>query len=143
MKKDFLDKVIFALILSLFTFAVFAQALPSDATIEFDWVKFLGELIANPKALKGVFIGFLVILAIVQFLKSSFVNKVFKNLDPKVQFALITILGQVYALAYKLLILKSEDVSAVVVGFISSGGAVAIFNAVKLLLPQKKQELLP
>lgn len=140
-KSSLLDKVIITLILSIFSFAVFAQGLPSEATIEFDWIKFIGELIANPKALKGVFIGFVVILAIVQFLKSSFVNKVFKNLDPKVQFALITILGQLYALAYKILILKSEDVSTVVVGFISSGGAVAIFNAAKLLIPQKKKDI--
>jgi hypothetical protein len=133
------------LMIALYAVSAIAQiALPPDATLEFDWVKFIGELISNPKALKGVFIGFVVVLAIVQFLKSSFANKIFKNLDPKVQFALITILGQIYALAYKLLIDKSDDVSTVIIGFISSGGAVAIFNAAKLLLPQKKKEpLLP
>lgn len=139
MKKYFL----FGLLIVLISLSAIAQTLPSDATLELDWIKFIGELIANPKALKGVFIGFLVILAVVQFLKSSFVNKVFKNLDPKVQFALITILGQLYALAYKLLILKSEGAETVIFGFITSGGAVALWNAVKLLLPQKKQPILP
>lgn len=113
-------------------------SIPKDAAEKVDYEKLIGELIANPKALNIALIVALLVLLSVQLLKSSIAGKIFKGLSPKVQLGLITLLGQVYAFVVSVFVLKEQTTSAALIGLISSGGAVAIFNAIKLLFEKDK-----
>lgn len=117
--------------------SAFAQVLPGDVGAEVNWVELFGQLIANPKALSAAFIGALLILIVVQTMKSPKLGSIYKFMDPKVQFLVVTVLGQAYGLMVHTLILKDQEISMALVGFFSSGGAVAIFNAIKLLSEKK------
>lgn len=119
----------------LFPLMAFAQViLPGTVDGEMDWANLITQLIANPKAFSAVVIGAIVILVVVQMTKKFG----FKFLEPKLQFAIITALGQIYALIVSVFILKDQDISKALVGLFASGGAAAIFNAFKLVFEKPK-----
>lgn len=114
----------------------FAQSLPADASVSIDWVTLVGQLIANPKALTAAFIGALVVLVIIQGMKSETVGKFFKFIPPRAQFLVITVLGLVYSILVNVYVIKDQEISKVLVGFLSSGGAAALFMGIKLCFPK-------
>lgn len=112
--------------------------LPGTVDTPVDWSQLITQLIANPKALSAAAIGALVVLVIVQALKSEKLGKIFKFLEPKVQFAIITVLGQAYGIIVSVFVLKDQDISKAIIGVFASGGAAAIWNAIKLLKEKPK-----
>lgn len=118
---------------------LFAQSLPSDINGSVDIAKLVGEIISNPAARTAAFLGCFFVLLIVQALKSPVFASFFKNIPPKVQLLVITILGQVYAFVLHVSVIKDQDVSVAIMGFISTGGAVAIFNVIKMFFEKPKQ----
>lgn len=121
----------------------FAQIiLPGTIDASIDYAALIGQLIANPKAFISISGGALLVYLAVQFLKSEYCKKIFKKLSDKQQFAIITILGQVYAFVVLAFITKDQEISKVIVGVFSSGGAAAIFGAFKLLIEKPKPTLL-
>lgn len=136
MKKGF-GIFIGAMVLLVMTMtAVFAQALPADPNAAVDWATLIGQLIANPKAMTAAFIGALVVLVIVQAMKSEALGKIFKFIPDQAQLLVITVLGQLYAVLLHALVLKDQQISVALVGVLSSGGAAAIFNGLKLAFPK-------
>lgn len=128
---NFLSIMTLSLIIPLMALA--QVSLPTDPSSQVDWMKLLGDALANPKALTAVMIGAILLLAIIQMLKSSIFSGLFKKIPAKAQFAIITILGQVYAIVIHALVIKDQSVSVAVIGLFTSGGAVAVFNAFKLM----------
>lgn len=102
---------------------------------EVDPAKAIVELVTNWKTMSPVAIGSMIILILVQILKSSLFGQFFKHLEWKR--LLITILGVIYGILY-LVSTGTSWLSAAVIGLISAGGAVAIYEAVKPLLEKKK-----
>lgn len=142
MKK--LLTVFLVLSIAMFSVVCFAQTLPMDPAGSIDWVTLIGQMIANPKAFVGAALGAFVILLIVQGMKSDTVGKFFKFIPDQAQFLVIAVLGQVYAFLMHVYILKDQQISVVLVGLFSSGGAAAIFNGLKLAFPkffEKKKEI--
>lgn len=114
----------------------FAQTLPVDPSASIDWVTLIGQLIANPKALSAAFIGAMVVLILVQGLKSETVGKFFKFIPAQAQFLVITVLGLIYSILVNVYVIKDQEISKVLVGFLSSGGAAALFMGIKLCFPK-------
>jgi hypothetical protein len=129
---------LFFLVLACFATLALAQTLPGSVDAQVDYAKLIGELIANPKAVTAAFIGALIVLIFVQALKSPVFGKFFKSINPKVQLAIVTILGQLYGVILHVLVLKDAEFSTQIVGLFASGGAAAIFNAFKLLFEKPK-----
>lgn len=115
---------------------VFAQTLPVDPSTSIDWATLVGQLIANPKALTAAFVGALVVLVLVQAMKSESLGKFFKFIPGRAQFLVITLLGLIYSVLVNVYVIKNQEISKVLVGFLSSGGAAAIFMGVKLCFPK-------
>lgn len=135
MKKFFLlTTMIFAFL--MMSVVCFAQTLPSDATGSVDWMTLIGQLIANPKAASAAFVGALIVLIVIQAMKSETFGKFFKFIPDQAQLLVITVLGQLYAIALHAFVLKDQQISVALVGIFSSGGAAAIFNGLKLAFPK-------
>lgn len=122
--------------LALFSLVAFAQSLPGSIDGQVDWATLIGQLIANPKAATAAFIGALVVLVFVQGMKSEVLGKFFKFIPDQAQFLVITLLGQAYAVLVHVFVLKDQQASTILIGFLSSGGAAAIFNGIKLAFPK-------
>lgn len=112
--------------------------LPESTDGQVDYGQLIGALIANPKAFTAAIVGALVIFLIVQALKAPALGRFFKFLDPKIQFAIITVLGQAYGVVVHAFVLKDQGISAALVGVFSAGGAAAIFNAIRLIFVKPK-----
>lgn len=139
--KNLFNILIVFMLSMLFTVVAFAQAnLPTDVMGNVDWAAVIGAMIANPKAMTAAFIGALVVLVIVQTMKHPKLGSFYKFLDPKLQFAIVTLLGQVYGLLIHVFILKDQETATWLVGLFSSGGAAALFNAFQLVFLKKKAE---
>lgn len=133
--------VLFTIMFFMMIATAFAQAtLPTDIMGSVDWATVIGQAIANPKSFTVAFIGCLVILLIVQTMKSEKLGSFYKFLDPKVQFLIVTLLGQIYSFVVHVWVLKDSQVNMALVGLFSSGGAAAIFNAFQLVFVKKKME---
>lgn len=131
---------IVAITLLMISLAALAQvSLPGSVDGSIDWAALIGQLIANPKALGAAGIGALIIFVLVQALKSEKLGKFFKFLDPKVQFLIITVLGQAYGFVVSVFVLHDQDISKAIVGIFASGGAAAIWNAIQLLTEKPAQ----
>lgn len=118
------------IILILLPMIAFAQVvLPGSVEGNVDYAAIISALIANPKALSAAAIGALVILVFVQATKKFG----FKLFPPKIQALVITLLGQVYGVLVSVFVLQDQDISKALIGVLSSGGAVALFNLYKLL----------
>lgn len=107
---------------------VYAQSLPPSVPESGDIAASINILL-NAKALGAIGLGAAIILIVVQFLKSSLFDQIFKSLDPKYKRLLITLLGVVYGVLY-LIVSGKSGAEAIMVGLFSSGGAVAIFEAI-------------
>jgi hypothetical protein len=128
----------FFLFLVLLPIFALAQALPGSVDGQVDYFAILAQMIANPKAFKAVFIGAFIIIGIVQAMKSKFLGQFFKFIPAQIQFAIISLLGLAYGFIVHVFIIKDQDVSVAVIGIITSGSAVAVFNAFKLIFEKKK-----
>lgn len=106
----------------------------APAPAEGDPIVTISELIKNWKSMSPVAIGAAIILILVQLLKSSFFGQFFNNLVVKRAF--ITVLGVAYGVVY-LISAGTDVVTALVVGLLASGGAVAIYEAIKPLISKK------
>lgn len=129
------------IVLCIASTMAFAQiTLPEDVSATIDWALLFQEIVANPKSLLSASGGALLVYLAVQFLKTDLAEKWFKKLTDKKQFALITILGQVFSLLITVFVPGTSETGGIIValstfltGILSSGGGVAIFNAIKLL----------
>lgn len=110
-----------------------ASELPVPA--EGDPTLTLVKLITDWKAMSPIATGAMVILLLVQLLKTSLLGQFFPSIEWKRFF--ITFLGIAYGVVY-LVSTGTPWVTAAVVGLLSSGGAVAIYEALKPLLGKKK-----
>jgi hypothetical protein len=122
----------FALVLlaSVVATNAYAQVPP-----EGDAVQSFLALIANWKVLGPVGIGSGIIVVLLQVLKSPTMGSWFKNVEYKR--IVITVFGQIYGVLF--LIQSGQSViNSIVVGLFASGGAVAIWEAVKPLVEKKK-----
>ena len=126
----------------VFTFVFIANVmaqvveLPTKINETGDPMQSLIFAIQNFKGLGPVGLGMVVVMAVVQAMKSEKFGALFKSIAPKYQAALITLLGIIYGAVYSLVYTK-QSVDVFIVGFISSGGAVAVFNLIKLLTEKK------
>lgn len=122
-------KKLFLSLLALLPIIAFAQAIP-----EGDPLKSIADLILNWGTMKPLALGSSIIVVLVQLMKSELLGKFFDRFEYKR--VLITILGQAYGVV--LLVLNGSTwINAVVVGLITSGGAVAIWEALSPLLKKK------
>lgn len=130
--------ILFTAGLLLFASFVFAQiVLPGQIPENFNWWDVVVKVMANPKLLSPVTIGSLFVIACVQFLKSDYFQKYFKNVSPKMQILIITTLGQIYSFIQSFLT-GSINAQVILHGLIASGVAVSVFNLGKLFFEKKK-----
>lgn len=131
--------IFFITFLILMPLLAFAEViLPGSVDGSVDYAVLIGQLIANPKAFSAVIIGALVILGIVQALKSPKLKSIFKSVPEPVQFLIITGLGQVYAILVHVYVIHDQNISVALVGIFSSGAAASIYNAAILVFGKKK-----
>ena len=124
---------IFSLVFLMFSFAAFGQ----EASVPLDQAfKELIALVSNYKAMSPIALSISIVLLLVSVLKTDLVGGFFKNQSSLVKRLIITVLGQVAGV----LTMVSTGIvwhQAVIVGLISSGGAVAIYEAYKVAFPKK------
>lgn len=123
--KLFAGSILFlALALALWPLISLAAEVP-----EVNALQALVDLITNWKALTPLGIGSAVIVIVVQLLKQFFPSSNVVRL-------VVVVLGVAYGVLTSLLN-GMGIIEALVLGIITSGGAVAIYEAVKPLLPKK------
>ena len=127
MKK--LIYVLSVLIVLTFSLLAFGQVIP-----EGDAAKSLLDLLMNYKTLSPLAIGSAIIVISVQILKSNLFDQFFKGF--KYKRALITVLGQIYSVVF-MVINGQSLMNAVISGLFISGGAVAIYEAIKPFIEKK------
>lgn len=133
-----MKKMLFALMaFFLLAFMAFAQDLPAQIP-DGDPMTTLIFLIQNFKVIGPVASGMLIVTFTVQALKSEKFSGIFKKLSGKAQVAIITILGLIYGAAYTLAY-KKQPLDFWIIGLISSGGAVSLFNLIKMLFEKKSE----
>lgn len=122
-----------AMILALvFSSLALAQVAVPDVEIS----KGILDLILGYKVLGPIGIGSGVIVLLVNVLKSDFFGNLFKNLNPLIKRLIITVLGVIYGVLFQV----QSGIgwgNAIVTGLLASGGAVAIWEAVKPLIEKK------
>lgn len=122
--KRLLPYLLITFIAALFTVVAFAQdVVPMEQP-----VNQLLELIKNYKTLAPLALSVAVINLVVSFLKTDFVGGFFKNTNHFVRMLIITVLGQLVGILNMISTGMSLS-NAIVLGLISSGGAVAIYEA--------------
>lgn len=112
--------------------------LPSTLPVDGNSTDSILFLLQNFKALGPVGIGMVVVTIAIQATKSDLFGNWFKKLSSKIQVAVITIAGLLYGAAYTILYTK-QGVDIFVIGLVSSGGAVSLFQLIKMLF--KKDEV--
>lgn len=121
----------------MFIALVFSSlALAQVAVPDVDISKGILDLILGYKVLGPIGIGSGVIVLLVNILKSDFFGNLFKNLNPLIKRLIITILGVIYGVLFQV----QSGIgwgNAIVTGLLASGGAVAIWEAVKPLIEKK------
>jgi len=123
----------FSITFLFLSFAAFGQ----DASVPLDVAfKSLVDLVTNYKAMSPIALSIAVVLVLTSFLKTDLVGGFFKNQSALVKRLIITVLGQVSGV---LTMISTGLVwhQAIIVGMISSGGAVAIYEAYKAAFPKK------
>lgn len=115
------------------SFAAFGQ----DASVPLDQAfKELISLVSNYKAMSPIALSVSIVLLLTTLLKTDLVGGFFKNQSAMIKRLIITVLGQVAGV----LTMISTGIAwhqAVIVGLISSGGAVAVYEAYKAAFPKK------
>ena len=125
----------FSLAFLFLSFAAFGQ---EEASVPLDVAfKSLVDLVTNYKAMSPIALSIAIVLALTSFLKTDLVGGFFKNQSALIKRLIVTVLGQV---AGVLTMISTGLVwhQAIIVGLISSGGAVAIYEAYKAAFPKKK-----
>lgn len=141
----FLIAMIMTIMLPMISFAQEAAQLPV-AVASSDIGSVLLNLIMNWKTMGPLGIAIVVVNLIVSVMKSDSVGNIFKKLDPLLKGLLITVLGQIAGILSQVVNGVAEGksmgaaiASSILFGLVTSGGAVAIYQAYKLF---KKQAML-
>ena len=132
--KSVILKFVLVLTLALIAVVAFAQVtLPPTVDAQFDYLKFIQELIANPKACLSIGGVALAVFFTVQLLKKYG----FKFMKTQVQFLVITVLGIFYSmLVQKILGGDAVTITSLVIGFAGSAQASTLWSAIKLVFPK-------
>lgn len=117
------------------TIAHAQEAVAAAVTPEQDIGAILLQLATNYKSLSPLALGVLGVNLVLGILKSDAFGNVFKKLDPLLKMLIITILGQVVGILTQITAGKSVA-QAIVFGLVTSGGAVAIYEAYNLFKKQ-------
>ncbi len=118
--------------LPILAFAVDLPAQYDDATLE-QLIEQLVYIITNYKVAGTLGTIVMAIILMVNILKSSVFNNVFQKLDPIIKRAAVTVLG----VSITLLTLKLQGLGwfeSIVTALFTTGGAVAIYEAIKPLV---------
>ena len=130
--KSVMLKLALVLTLALIAVVAFAQVnLPPTVDGQVDYMKILEQLIANPKAFLSTS-G----IALLVFLTTQAIKRFgFKLFSDRVQFAVIAVLGFIYAFLVKKI---GGDVqsSAIIMGLLGSGYAATFYAAIKMNFPK-------
>lgn len=124
---------IFSILFLMFSFAAFGQ----EASVPLDQAfKELIGLVSNYKAMSPIALSIAIVMLLTTILKTDLVGGFFKNQSALIKRLIITVLGQI---AGVLTMISTGIVwhQAVIVGLISSGGAVAVYEAYKAAFPKK------
>jgi len=121
------------LIMMVTSFALLAQVAVPDAEVS----KELLNLFMNFKTLGPVGIGMSVVVVLTQLSKTEIFGKIFKKMEYKRLF--VTVIGQIYGMLF-MVQSGSSWLNAAFIGLLSSGGAVAIWEAVKPLVEKKPNQ---
>jgi len=135
---SYLTVLILALVAVLTSAVAFAQATVGPAETP-DLGALILNLVTNYKTLGPIGIAMVSVNIVVAALKSDILGSVFKGFDPLLKGLIITALGQVAAiLAYYINTPGASVVGSIVFGLVTSGGAVAIYEAYNLFKKQAK-----
>ena len=126
-------KLLLVLFLSLFTLAAFGQVVPETINAG----QLLLELVTDYKTMGPLGMGMTAVLLTVWLLKTKFLGSIFKALSSPVKRVVVVVLGQVYGLLYMVQSGMGWG-EAAISGIFMAGGAMAIYEAIKPLLPSKK-----
>lgn len=109
---------------------------------EGDPIASLVKLITDWKSMSPIALGIALVILLVQISKAGWIESLFKLFGwshvLEWKRAIVTISGVVYGVLY-LINTGSHWLSALAVAVLSSGGAVAIYEAIKPLFPNKKK----
>ena len=104
-----------------------------------DIFKSISSLISNFRGLSGIGIAAAILTILIQFLKTDITGNLMQKLPSTWRRILITILGQIGGI-----VIAANGglgwVDSIIAGLLTSGGAVAIYEALKPLLAKKKNE---
>lgn len=98
-------------------------------------------LVKTGKSMGSLALAVAVINLLILMMKTSYAGELFTKANPAIKRVILLALGQVAGILMAMAA-GTGAMSAVIGGLVSSGGAVAIFEAVKPLLPAKYQTLL-
>lgn len=140
--KKFLTLFSCALVAFLFSMVLYAQVvvLPETLPVDGQATDTILFLLQNWKALGPVGIGMVIVSLIVQLTKTDFLGNWFKKLEEWKQIAFITLVGLIYSGVYIVFYTKQGVEAWIAVGLIASGGAVSLFNLVKLVYENIKKK---
>lgn len=139
--KDLSNRILFmcsVMLLFALSSLVMAQVLPAEIPTSGDPFQTLITLISQGKVMGGVGIGMMVIILVVQLLKSDKLEGFFKIIPEPVQLFIIHLVGAAYTIMYMVFYQKISWLSALVMVLITSQGAIAIFNSFKLAFLKPK-----
>jgi hypothetical protein len=123
----------FSLVFLMLSFAAFGQ----EASVPLDQAfKELITLVSNYKAMSPIALSIGIVMLLTTVLKTDLVGGFFKNQSALVKRLIITVLGQV-AGVLTMISTGIPYTQAIIVGLISSGGAVAVYEAYKVAFPKK------
>lgn len=133
-------KRIYGIFTVLFLFMSFA-ALGQEVSVPLDQAfNELIKLVMNYKAMSPIALSIAIVMLLTTLLKTDLVGGFFKNQSSLVKRLIITVLGQV-AGVLTMISTGIPFAQAIIVGLISSGGAVAIYEAYKVAFPKKAPAL--
>lgn len=125
------------LLCAMFLFIIsqvgFAQVLPDNPDVG----KILTELFTDPKGLGSLGIAMSVIVLLVQVLKWSVIDRFFKegSVARTIKLAAVFLLGQGYTVIF--LVKAGTPALTAVIGILTGGGAIALYNLIKPLWEKK------
>lgn len=134
--RDYRIGLLFIMVLFfvLIPFYIFAQE-SAPVPVE-DIFKSISDLVKNYKGMKGIAIASSVLMVLIQVCKTEIMGRLISKANPFLNRVIITVCGQICGI----LMASNSGMSwleAVITGLLTSGGAVAIYEAIKPLLKKK------
>lgn len=129
-------KYLVMIVIFICAFTCMAQGLPGPTMPEMDLSQLIQFGLANFKTMGWLGGGMFAVLLAVQLLKSPLLAQIFSKANPAVKPLILIVLGQVYGVLY-LVFSGANWGSALVVGLITSGGAIAIWEGISPLFKKK------